>query len=182
MRSARVHAAASATSAVSLVLLVASCASCGYGIGYPRTGPVASASSVAVPIFANASHEAGVELIFTEALRRELALDPATGVRGAGDAELTITGTVAQLVSAPISFLQGGKGLAIGEYNVVAVVTVEARLKGKAAPVYANTFSGTEQYLSANDPSGTESNRRIAIGRLARRLMREAHEMMRAAF
>lgn len=174
--------ALSAFSAVVLCVALFLCTSCGYAIGYPKTGPVASAKSVAVPMFVNGTHEAGVEHLFTEALRREFSLDPQTGVRGTGDAELTITGAVTALYSGPISFLSGVKGLAIGEYNVSANITVKAEAKGRSAPVYANAFSGSEQYLSANDPVGTESNRRMAMQRLARRMMKEAHDLMMAAF
>jgi hypothetical protein len=157
-------------------------AGCGYTLGYPKAGPVGAARSVAIPIFSNATHEAGAEVLFTEALRREFALDPKTGVAGTGEAELVIKGSLAHLQSYPVSFLQGGRGLAIGEYFVTATVSVEARAKGRAAPVYANSFNASEQYLSANDPTATESNRRMAIGRLARRLMKDAHELMVAAF
>lgn len=167
---------------VTLAAALLAAGGCGYAIGYPKGGPVGSARSVAVPIFMNNTHEAGVEVLFTEALRRELSLDPKTGVAGTAAAELTIQGTVTQLSSAPVSFLQGGKGLAIGEYTVTAVVAVQALATGKPAPVFAGSYTATEQYLSANDPTGTESNRRIAIGRLARRLMKEAHELMVSAF
>lgn len=165
---------------VTLFAALLAAGGCGYVIGYPKGGPVGSARSVAVPIFSNGTHEAGVEVLFTEALRREFSLDPKTGVAAA--AELTIQGVVTQLTSNPVSFLQGGKGLAIGEYTITAVVTVQALASGKPAPVFAGSYTATEQYLSANDPTGTESNRRIAIGRLARRLMKEAHELMVSAF
>ena len=168
--------------AVLLAAALLAAGGCGYALGYPKGGPVGSAPSVAVPIFANATHEAGAEILFTEALRREFSLDPRTGVAGREAAELTIQGTVTSLSSNAVSFLQGGKGLAIGEYTVTAVVTVQALARGKGAPVYAGSYTATEQYLSANDPTGTESNRRMAIDRLARRLMREAHELMIAAF
>jgi hypothetical protein len=171
---------------VGIELLAVGCwllaSACGYSIGYKKAGPVGSARSVAVPVLLNNTHEAGVELIFTEALRREFALDPQTGVRGTGDAEVVVTGTVNSLSSYPVSFLAGGMGLAIGQYTVTAHVIVEARSKGNPTPVYTGAFLASEQYLSANDPVGTESNRRMAIGRLAKRLMREAHEMMVAAF
>ncbi|MBI5526724.1 MAG: LptE family protein [Deltaproteobacteria bacterium] len=167
---------------VESLCLFAACAGCGYAVGYKKAGPVGSAKSVAVPVLLNNTHEAGVEYMFTEALRREFALDPKTGVLGTGDAEIVITGTVNTLSSYPVSFLSGGTGLAIGEYTVSAQVVIEARSKGQPAPVYTGAFSASEQYLSANDPVGTESNRRMAIGRLAKRVMWEAHEMMIAAF
>jgi hypothetical protein len=167
--------------AAAILALTAICA-CGYTVGYGKAGPVGTASRVSVPIFANSTHEGGVETLFTEALRREFASDPKTALADRESAEVTVMGTVTSAQSSAVSFLQGGNAVSIGEYVLRASVRIEAFRKGSNGQVYSGAFSGEEQYLSANEPIGTESNRRLAMRRLASRMMKEAHDMMIAGF
>ena len=155
--------------------------SCGYGAGYVKSGPVGTAKSVAVIMFYNKTHEAGTETLFTEALRNEFALGKTTVLSSRKSAEITVTGTVLSMSSAPVAFIQGGRGPSIGEYTLAASILVEAT-NSSNAKIYSGTFGGEEQYLLANEPVGTEANRRLAMRRLAARVMKEAHDLMTAGF
>ncbi|MFA6032734.1 MAG: LptE family protein [Myxococcota bacterium] len=164
------------------ILALSAMPSCGYGIGYAKSGPVGTAKSVAVIMFYNKTHEAGTETLFTEALRNEFALGKTTVLTSRASAEITVTGTVMSLSSAPVAFIQGGKGPSIGEYTLGTSIYVEAKNNKSSKIIYTGTFGGEEQYLLANEPVGTEANRRLAMRRLASRVMKEAHDLMTAGF
>jgi len=165
-----------------LYIIIMAALSCGYSAGYQKQGKVASKSTFAVPIFENNTREPGVEYLFTEAFRRELSDDPHVRLVDRKDAEIVVTGVVAQVYSSPISFLQGGQLVSIGEYVLRATITLSAYSRDDGKVVYSGNFSGEDQYLSANEPVGTEANRRLALRRMAGKMVTDAHEIMMSGF
>jgi hypothetical protein len=167
--------------ALIIVLAAASCAvSCGYSFGYARGGPLKGSKTVFIPVMSNWSAEAGAEAVFTDALRGQFALDRSMKVVASDSSGLTVTGVVNSVQSSPVAFLQGGAGATVGEYSISAAVTLEGRLQdGKGLKV---TVSDKEPYLLASEPAGTESNRALALSRLAARMMTEGHRRLMEGF
>lgn len=121
---------------------------------------------VAVPTLGNASYEPGLELLVTDALRRELAR--AGGVELVSDpaqADLVLSGTVLPLKSVARSFSSIAFAL---EYQMEMQLVLSAR-RGDGSPVALDPASlrEWELYLTSADVEAERRNRDEALRRLA---------------
>lgn len=150
-------------------LAVLAQSSCGYhftaaGAGFPQ-----GIHKVFAPVIVNRTTEPGLEGVFTEALREQLARGGYLGGEGSeGRLEgelLSVSGGVAQLAPATSGALT---------YRVVAVLRV--RFFRDHTLLAQTDVIGSEDYLPALRPDvlTTEANRQGAIRRLASALATDA--------
>ena len=142
-----------------LLALVLLCAACGYAPVRSKGG-----GGLRVAAVRNDTAQAEAAGIFAAELRRELAgrgmLEADSSSAPEMRAELRSLLSVPSGVSA-----EGGAA----SFRLDAVLRLEA-------PEYADTLTGSEEYLAGVDVLGTEANRRAALRRLMRTLAAEAIE------
>lgn len=147
---------------VAFALLSVPCSGCAYEL--VRSG--AGTASVSLTTLANDTLEPGIELVVSEALRRELV--------GRGDwrlvadpeaADVTIRGRVSALETSGRSFSADVRSI---EYGVRMVLDLEVRLHDQAPlPLDPAALSETELYLTSADLEVGRKNREEALRRLA---------------
>ncbi|HEY3445924.1 MAG TPA: LPS assembly lipoprotein LptE [Myxococcales bacterium] len=168
-------------------ILCAGLFACGYRFTAGGGALPGGARTLYVPVFKNATAEAGLEGPFTDALRQELArwgreggeLSDATAV-----GEITLIGGGPAIATNTFSPDTGVFLAVAASYQVVATVVVRV-MKG-GAQVAQTTVTGGEDYLprradvTANAPATgvleAEANRRMALRRLAATLMKQAYQ------
>jgi len=142
---------------------------CGYGFTAGGPGFPQGIRHVFAPVVVNRTTEPGLEGVFTEALREELARAGRLGGEGSeGRLEgelLTVGAGVAQIAPGTSGALT---------YRVSA--TLRVRLLRDGTLLASTDVSGTEDYLPAlrADVLTTEANRQAAIRRLASALAADA--------
>ncbi len=164
---------------------------CGYAFVGRGTPLPTGGKRIFTPTFANVTSEAGVEALFTEAFREELAN---AGVEGPPGSPVEAHGQVNGIGGGPSLLNSFGPTGALGEpaspskptgeffasYHVdanVCVTLVEGSTQLASACV-----GGSEDYAPAQDPLGVEANRRTALRRLVKRLMRDCVERLSTGF
>jgi hypothetical protein len=151
-----------------LALILLSCA-CGYRFAAPGGALPEGVRSVQAPVFDNRTAEPAAEVLFTQALREQLAR---AGVLGADASEATVLGSLEAVSGAPV-FATPGK---LPTYRLNAAVKLRL-LKGERVLVETDV-NGAEDYLSGADLLLTEANRAAALRRLAETMMREGYERL----
>jgi len=149
-------------------------ASCGYrftsgGVPFPE-----GIRHARVSTFGNRTSEPGLEIHFAQALREQLAR---SGSLGGKDSEAFITGEV--LTTSYWESIRDSSGR-LTSYRLAG--SAQLRLARKERVLSEITVSGTEEFLVAEDPLGSESNRAAALRRLASALMREGIERLATGF
>lgn len=150
---------------------------CGYRFtagGAPLPGGV---KTVCAPMYVNRTAEAGLELVFSDALRRHLirvgTLD--------SDCQGKITGELINVWGGPTVFTNRGQ---LASYRIFAHVILRLhqgdKLLGEASVV------AWEDYLPAletnQDVLAVETNRQAALRRLSDTLARDAYEKLTTAW
>jgi hypothetical protein len=154
------------SAAVATALLVATVSACsGYRVVRTSEG-LGSVRRVAVLALGNYSIEPGLDLMVTDALRRdfqsrggvELVSDPA-------DADLVISGTVRELEVNARSFSSIAFAL---EYQILMQIALEARRRdGTPVGIDPAALRDIEFYLTSADVEAERRNRDEALRRLA---------------
>jgi len=146
-------------------LLLAS--GCGYGFAVGGPGFPEGIPAAFVPVFANRSSEPEAGAFFAEALAESLARDG----RAAGPlAPARIEGEILSLIASPAATMNDGRG--VGIYRLTG--TVRLVLVKEGIERCRREFTGAEDYLPAEDLLGLDASRRLAVRRLAERMMRSA--------
>ncbi|RIK99737.1 MAG: hypothetical protein DCC71_19965 [Proteobacteria bacterium] len=135
-----------------------------------------SVRRVAVPTLANRSFEPGLELLVTEALRREFQRRGAVVVGDPAQADLVLSGTVLEVHTQSRSFSSIAFTL---EYQVqMALSLVATRPDGSSIPLDWNAQNEWELYLTSADVEAEKRNRDEALRRLAAVLAARVHETL----
>lgn len=133
--------------------------------------------SISVITLRNKSNEAGVELIFSEALRREILGRGALSlVRDPSEARFVVRGTMEALKTSRRSF----NGVTQArEYQVTMrlALSIEDLLHASPAPRY-RIFEASEIYLASADVEAGRKNRREALVYLSGLLASQVHDML----
>jgi len=154
-----------------LLAAVLGCAAgCGYGFTAGGPGLPKGIHQVFAPVVVNRTSEPGLEAVFTDALREQLAR---AGTLGGEGSEARLEGELLS-VSAAVAQLAPGTSGAL-TYRVAA--TLRVRLFRNGALLSLTDVSGTEDYLPAlrADVITTEANRQAALRRLAATLAADAY-------
>ena len=168
---------ASSRAALGVALLCALTASaCGYTL-VDYSAPPPGLETVAIQVFENDSFESGVELVFTDALRREFLRRGA--VRLVDDrkaADLVISGAIPEVRTRSRSFSTVALAL---EWEVTVSLRVQARLRsGSEIPFDQDSMTGTERYLASADLEATRKNRDEAMRKIAAVLATRVHDIL----
>jgi hypothetical protein len=155
---------------------------CGYRFT-PQGGDLpGGARTVWVPTFKNLTADPQLEAQFTDALRQELSR---VGREGGEASDVTAIGEVTQVaVGLPIILdTRGAQITQVASYRVSATAMV--RLMRNGEKLAETTVTGSEDFLPGAGEAAileTEANRRTALRRLARSLMRQVVENLAAGF
>jgi hypothetical protein len=136
-------------------------------------GPV---RRVAVTMLANDSYQPGVELMVTEALRREIQRRGATLVQDPAQADLVIEGTVRELGLSSRSFSSIAFTL---EYQIDLKLDLTARrADGSRVEIDRSALEESELYLTSSDIEAEFKNRDEALRRLSAQLAARVHDSL----
>jgi len=151
-------------------LLLALAAGCGYGFSAGGAGLPQGVRHVFAPVVVNRTSEPGLEAVFTEALREQLAR---AGTLGGEGSEGRLEGELLSVNSAVAQLAPGTSGALT--YRVVA--TLRVRLYRGGTLLALTDVGGSEDYVPAlrADVITTEANRQAALRRLAATLAADAY-------
>jgi Lipopolysaccharide-assembly len=143
---------------------------CGYRFTAAGAGLPQGIRHVFAPVVVNRTTEPGLEGVFTEALREQLAR---AGTLGGEGSEGRLEGELLSVGGAVAQIAPGTSGALT--YRVSALLRV--RLFRGGTLLAATDVSGTEDYLPAlrADVLTTEANRQAALRRLASALAADAY-------
>jgi hypothetical protein len=158
-----------------MLLLPALLAGCGYR--WVRYRAFGVPPRVSVVTLRNDSNEAGVELIVSEALRREILGRGALRlIRDPSDAQFVVRGSVRPLVTRRRSFT--GVSLA-REYQVTLRLELEVEDLEHSRPLIPpRMFIASEIYLASADAEAGRKNRKEVLIYLSALLARRVHDSM----
>ncbi|MBL9039377.1 MAG: LptE family protein [Archangium sp.] len=142
---------------------------CGYRFIAPASTLPAGLKSVHVPVFVNATPEAGVEALCTQSLRDVYLRN---GLLGGEGADGRIEGTVVSVSSVPLTV----SPRRLPNYRLAMVVTL--KLMRGTTPIHAVTVTGGEEFPGGADMLWSETWRGAAMRRVIDNLMREASERL----
>ncbi len=137
-------------------------------------GPV---KRVAVETLVNDSYEPGLDVLVTEALRREMQRRGGVQlVKDPASADLVLSGAVLQVVTAARSFSSIAFAL---EYQVDMSLSLQARrTDGTVIPLDPAALRDWELYLTSSDVEAERRNREEALRRLASVLAERVHDSL----
>jgi len=165
-----------------LVLVVAGLSACGYEmVRYDASsgarGPAAGVQRVSVETFSNQTNEPGVELIVSEALRREFLRRGALElVNDPEQADLLVSGLVADLQSYSRSLSTVVMAL---EYELTLVLEVRVQTReGERIALDSAALRASDLYLASADVEAARKNRREVLHRVSGVLARRLHESL----
>ena len=121
---------------------------------------------VCAPVFLNRTYEPGVETLFTQAFREQLAL---AGRLASKNCEAVVKGQVESLTGAQTMTELAG-------YRVTASVRLQLVKNDRVLSEAVVTLG--EEYLPGADVLLTESQRQAALQRLAQNLMRHGYQQL----
>lgn len=159
------------------------------GCGYHLRGqvaPPAGVHTVAVPTFSNRTYEPGLELSFTEQLRREVLNGKGLElVTDRAHADAVVSGEILSFRAVPTVLVKPPKfpqdRRLPTRYRAILEVKVSLVSTGTGEVLWEDVLEGTEEYDAGTAPEGfeplaRESQQREAIAAIAADLMREAYD------
>lgn len=162
--------------ALSLGLLLGAC-----GYTFTAGGPAIAggAHPVFVPTMVNKTSEAGLEVVFTEAMRDQLGR---VGILGGASSPARIEGEILAVSAAPavVSSSSAARPSQALSYRVSVVMRV--KLYRGSEFLTQTDVTGVEDYLQGQRPDilSVESNRVAALKRLAAALAQDAYVRLAA--
>jgi hypothetical protein len=139
-------------------------------------GPV---KRVLVQTLENQSFEPGIEIMVSDAFRREFQRGGGIAVVGdPAQADLVLSGIVTDLMTTPRSFSSVAFGL---EYQVEMRLILRAqRADGTVIPLAGSALHDWEVYLTSADPEAERKNRDEALRRLSNVLAERTRDYLSA--
>lgn len=161
-----------------LIGLLASCLGAGVGCGYRVVGYRGGSPEhvdVSIRTLGNETAEPGIELLVSDALRREfLRAGRIRLVEQSGRADWAVTGQVAALRTTSRSFSAAVRAL---EFTVFMQLYVEVQgLEGERLRLDPFALSESEIYLASADVEVSRKNRQEALRRLAAVLAKRVYD------
>ncbi len=179
-----------------LILLFLS--GCSYKLGFSERGIPGGYENVAVPVFANATVEAGTEVYFTNAIILELERSKLARIVSKDLAQVTLDGTI-------VSIIYSGENPLLGTntyfpagvvpptlgYRIYAKVNLALRRNYDQKLLWKSEFLGERTYnapvigtsgLNSADATYNHSAHYQNIAQLANDMMAEAHDRLTENF
>jgi Lipopolysaccharide-assembly len=148
------------------------------GCGYHFTagGPSLAGGShpVFVPLVVNKTSEAGLDVVFTEALREQLGR---VGLLGGENSPAHIDGEIISVSAAPAVLSSSSAPRASQALSYRVGVVLRVKLYRGSELIAQTDVAGAEDYLQGQRPDilSVEANRVAALKRLAAELARDAY-------
>ncbi len=164
---------------LALALTAWAATGCGYQL-VRYGGSLGDVASLAIPTLRNDSYEPGVEVVVSDALRREFLRRGAVRLlQRPGDADLVLSGSVESVEISGEAFSSVLQAL---EYEVHLALRLEAvRRDGRPVPMDARSLRESERYLASADLEAERKNREEAVRRVAGLLAGRVHDALAEA-
>lgn len=165
---------------------------CAYRAGYGDRHIPGGYRTVAVPVFKNKSHEAGVEVFFTNAMIRELERARIGVVSNQKNAQVTLEGIIDSIEyvgGAPVS--GPGSSVLNSTFQIIATTTLRLRRNSDQKVLWEAAFRKELQYyspqikieeISSANATYNHSARYQNIETIANDMMAEAHDRLTENF
>jgi outer membrane lipopolysaccharide assembly protein LptE/RlpB len=155
-------------------------AGCGYHARGRETNLPPEILSLAIPIFANRTDQAGIETDVTRALAEKFISSKRLSVTTRDSADALLTGTVRYFVTTPVAVTSATQ--VSTEYRATLTVefTFQAVADGKV--IYRETMSDWRNYPVVSDLNTTEQFKRDAIRAISVLLAERIHELILGGF
>jgi hypothetical protein len=177
----------------SLVVLT----SCAYRMGAGDRQLPAGYKAIAVPVFKNRTHEAGIEVYFTNAMVRELERSRTGRVSDKANSQVTLEGVIDSVnylpgnpVTSPKYNLPSNTILNT-EYRMILKTTISLVRNSDQKVLWSGSFEGERSYLTPRigNPTLSSANatynysaRYQSIQDIAQDLMSQAHDRLTENF
>ena len=165
---------------IALIILVSAMVGCGYHVmGKGGTFPDGITSVAIIPL-ENKTREPNLTAIFTSAFRREFIFRRDVEVVTEQKAETTLEGAITSIDPASVAYSSEGRAT---EYTIS--VTLDVRLirrSNKAVLWKGDKIKGTWHYLASLDVMTNESNKNVAIQKIATDLSEKIYIMIKERF
>jgi hypothetical protein len=182
-----------------LILFCLLAPACAYHPGFGDRQIPGGYRSIAVPVFKNNTHEAGVEVFFTNAFIREMQRSKIGLLSDRNSAQVTVEGVVDGISYVPHGVVEAGvtnsklpSGTALNQtYGVVAASTLRLRRNSDQKILWEGSFSKESSYdtprigiepLTGANALYNHSARYQNIEMLAADMMTEAHDRLTENF
>ena len=154
---------------------------CACGYTFTAGGPTIAGGThpISVPVMLNKTSEAGLEVVFTEALREQLGR---VGVLGGKNSPAHIDGEILAVSAAPAVLSSSSAARPSQALSYRVSVTMRVKLYRGSELLTQTDVSGAEDYLQGQRPDilSVESNRVAALKRLATVLAQDAYVRLAA--
>jgi len=151
-------------------------AGCGYHFQGGESNLPADIRSVAIPIFANATIQTGIESEVTRALIEKFTSAGRLALAGKDSADTLLTGTVKSFVVSSVAVTTGTQ-IATG-YRATLTVEISFHRQRDSKVFLKEEVSEWRNYLVASDLAVTETNKREAIRQISALLAERIHGMI----
>lgn len=169
--------------------------SCAYRWGSPDRSLPGGYRQVYIPVFRNLTPEPGIEVDFTNALRREFERSKIARVSDQQAADAEIVGEISSLGYRPEAPKEGTTlptgTVLVTQYNIVLVVKITLKKKADQTVLWTGDFNSQRTYLAPQvtaagintvNPLYNLSARRQNIQVISNALMAEAHDRLTENF
>lgn len=148
-------------------------------------------NQVAIPVFSNRTHEAGVEVYFTNALLQQFQRSRIAQLSSKDQAQLIVEGVVTK-VTYHSSSPERTSGISLSRnYRITVSAEILLRRNSDRKVIWSSSFQNEGTYaapqvtfpsLNSVDPIYNHSARYENIAKLASEMMEEAHDRMTEMF
>lgn len=147
------------------------------GCGYHHTGESelfpTDINSVSIPIFANKTHEAGIETIFTNSLINEFFTKKMVKIVSGKGADATVEGTIKSFSLTSLSYQRND---IVQEYRATVVLEILLKRNDSGKVIWEeNNFLESEEYRVDTNAATSEANKMAAIVKIAEKISEKIH-------
>ena len=156
---------------------------CGYGFVTLQDTLPGGIKKVSIPTFENRTHEAGLENIFTAALRNEFFKSKIVEVVATSEAEAEIRGTISGVHISSAAHSErslDGRASKVLANQYTAKVDVDVslvRLSDKKV-IWTRTLTDEREYVTGENLLKNEVQQQAAFNRISTYLMEQSHDLM----
>ena len=163
-----------------ILLIVLAAAGCGYRLAGRDNPLLGGISTIAVPYFKNETFEAGADAVFTSAFADQFIQSKRLQVVSADRADVILRGVIKTIREQIISYNKNNKAM---EYRVYVTLdlTLEKRDTGEVL-WKRKRLKHNEEYQVGNDIMVTESDKKIALEKVAQDLAKRVEESIIQGF
>jgi outer membrane lipopolysaccharide assembly protein LptE/RlpB len=155
-------------------------AGCGYHLAGRDNPMLAGINTIAVPYFKNETFEAGIESVFTRAFADEFIQSKRLQVVSIDAADVILRGAVKTVREEIISYNKNDKAM---EYRIYVTLDLALEKRDTGEILWKRKrLRHSEEYQVANDIMVTESDKKVAMEKVAKDLARRVEESIIQGF